>query len=233
MSENISHKNEVLLEKQVEPLFKATLSGGLANIFAACLVYLLLKNTGFAQSSLWLCAGVSIFSLLRILVSSHYTSKTKYKLKTYLNAHVTLTLFIGMTWAIFEFMQHNPDDEALRNFVFLINFGLIAGSITTLSTYRKAYLAYMLPQAIAIFSVFIILGSVFYYYMAFAFVIFMSLMITTSFNINRSHKKEIELKLNNRQLINDLNKEIKARERAQHELENNKRKLGQLLGRLN
>ena len=61
--------------------------------------------------------------------------------------------------------------------------------------------------------------------MAFAFVIFMSLMITTSFNINRSHKKEIELKLNNRQLIDDLNKEISTREMIQSELEENKREL--------
>jgi diguanylate cyclase (GGDEF)-like protein len=122
-------------------------------------------------------------------------------------------------------MQHNPDDEALRNFVFLINFGLIAGSITTLSTFRPAYIAYMLPQAISIFSVFIILGTQIYYYMAFAFVIFMSLMITTSFNINRSHKKEILLKINNRKLIANLNDEINAREKVQLELENNKREL--------
>jgi len=225
MYEKISHNKEVVLEKQVEPLFKATLSGGLANIFAACLVYLLLKNTSHAESSLWLSAGIAIFSLFRIAVSSHYINRAKYKLRSYLYTHIIFTLTIGIIWAIYEFMLHKPDDEALRNFVFLINFGLITGSITTLSTYRGAYLAYLLPQAIAIFSVFIILGDVIYYYMAFAFVIFMSLMITTSFNINRSHKKEIELKLNNRQLIDDLNKEIGARERVQSELEDNKREL--------
>jgi diguanylate cyclase (GGDEF)-like protein len=225
MYEKISHKNEVLLEEQVEPLFKATLSGGLANIFAACLVYLLLKNTSHMESSLWLSAGIIIFSLFRIAVSNHYIYTAKFKLKSYLHTHILFTLTIGIIWAIYEFMLHKPDDEALRNFVFLINFGLITGSITTLSTYRSAYLAYLLPQAIAIFSVFIILGDAIYYYMAFAFVIFMSLMITTSFNINRSHKKEIELKLNNRQLIDDLNKEIGAREMIQSELEENKREL--------
>ena len=225
MPETISQKEEDLLEKQVEPLFKATLSGSLANIFAACLVYLLLKNTSYATSSLWLTAGIIVFSIFRIIVSSHYSRLNKYKFKTYLYTHIICTLLIGTIWAIYEFMQHRPDDEALRNFVFLINFGLIAGSITTLSTYRPAYIAYMLPQALAIFSVFIILGTEIYYYMAFAFVIFMSLMITTSFNINRSHRKEILLKINNRKLINNLNNEIAAREQAQLELENNKREL--------
>jgi len=225
MSEDTLQSNDDLLEEQVEPLFKSALSGGLANIFAACLVYLLLKNTSHAESSPWLSAGIIIFSLLRILVSNHYIKTEKYKLKTYLYAHIIFTLAIGITWAIYEFTQHKPDDEALRSFVFLINFGLIAGSVTTLSTYRGAYLAYVIPQAIAIFSVFIILGAVIYYYMAFAFVLFMCLMISTSLNINRGHKKEIELKLNNRQLIDDLNMEIGARERVQFELENNKRKL--------
>ena len=225
MSKTIPHKNAVLLEKQVEPLFKSTLPGGLANIFAACLVYLLLKNTSQADNALWLITGITIFSFLRILVSSHYLNKNKFELTTYLHAHISLTLVIGMIWAILQFLQLNPGDEALRNFVFLISFGLIAGSVTTLSTHRGAYLAYMLPQAIAIFSVFIILGTVFYYYMAFAFIIFMTLMITTSFNINRSHIQELELKLNNKKLIKDLNNEIDAREKAQLELENNKRKL--------
>ena len=225
MHKSISHKKDVLLEKQVEPLFKATLSGGLGNIFAACLVYLLLRNTSYVMSSLWLTTGIIVFSLIRIVVSNRYISSKKYKLKTYLYAHLILTLVIGIIWAVYVIMQHKPEDEASRNFVFLINFGLIAGSITTLSTYRGAYLAYMLPQAIAIFSVFIILGTEIYYYMAFAFVIFMSLMISTSFNINRSHKKEVELKLNNRKLIDDLNIEISAREEVQSELINNKREL--------
>jgi len=217
-------KNTILLEKQVRPLFKATLSGGLANIFAACLVYLLLKDTTYSADSIWLSGGIIVFSLTRIIISSHYLSR-KHAIKKHLYAHIFLTFIIGCVWAIYEFMQHQPSDEALRNIVYLINFGLIAGSITTLSTYKGAYLAYMLPQAIAIFSVFIIQETETSYYMAFAFFVFMALMITTSFNINRGHKKEIELTFNNKQLINDLNIEIASREKAQLELENSKHQL--------
>jgi diguanylate cyclase (GGDEF)-like protein len=83
----------------------------------------------------------------------------------------------------------------------------------------------MLPQAIAIFTVFIMLGTETSYYMAFAFLIFMGLMISTSFNMNKSHKNEIQLTLNNRKLINNLNSEIGIRENAQKELEQNKRDL--------
>ena len=214
--------NNTLLKKQVEPLFNATLSGGLANIFAACLVYFLLKDTSHSNYALWLSAGVILSSIARIVVSNHYIIDKKFTLIVYLNAHVILTFIIGVTWALYEFMQYQINNEALRNIVYLINFGLIAGSITTLSTYKKAYLAYMLPQAIAIFAVFVTFDTENNYYMAFAFFVFMVLMISTSFNINRNHIKQIELTHNNKQLIQDLNHEIGVRESVQLELEHNK-----------
>ena len=214
--------NNTLLKKQVEPLFNATLSGGLANIFAACLVYFLLKDTSHGNYALWLSAGVILSSIARIIVSNHYIIDKKFTLIVYLNTHIILTFIIGVTWALYEFMQYQINNEALRNIVYLINFGLIAGSITTLSTYKKAYLAYMLPQAIAIFTVFVTFDTENNYYMAFAFFVFMVLMISTSFNINRNHIKQIELTHNNKQLIQDLNHEIGIRESVQLELEHNK-----------
>jgi diguanylate cyclase (GGDEF)-like protein len=225
MYETHSDKDDVFLEKQVQPLFRSTLSGGLANIFAACLVYVLIKDTDYAENGLLLSAGIVIFSVIRIFVSQHYLKTGKYQLTHYLKTHIFLTLIIGVIWAIYELIHYKPDNEALRNIVYLINFGLITGSITTLSTHRAAYLSYMLPQAIAIFTVFIMLGTETSYYMAFAFLVFMGLMISTSFNINNSHKNEIELTLNNKNLINNLNSEILTRENAQRELEQNKRQL--------
>jgi diguanylate cyclase (GGDEF)-like protein len=225
MYETHSDEDNIFLKKQVEPLFRSTLSGGLANIFAACLVYVLIKDTDYAESGLLLSGGIVLMSIVRIFVSQHYLTQSKYRLNQYLKTHIFLTLIIGVTWAVYELIQYKPENEALRNIVYLINFGLITGSITTLSTHRAAYLSYMLPQAIAIFTVFIMLGTETSYYMAFAFLVFMGLMISTSFNINKSHKNEIQLTLNNKNLINNLNSEIGIRETAQKELEQNKREL--------
>ena len=214
-----------LLEKQVKALFKATLSGGIANMFAAILVFVLLKDSHHATSAIWLSIGILLFSMIRIFVSNSYLHKKKYQINVYLNSHVLLTLTIGMLWAVYIFIQHQPNDEAVRNIVFLINFGLIAGSITTLSTYKYAYLAYMLPQLISIMAVFIIIDTETSHYIAVAVFLSAIFMMSASFGINRSHKKEIELTFNNRQLINDLNNEINIREKIQFELEDNKRKL--------
>ena len=223
---NIQSQTDIeLLEKQVKSLFTTTLSGGFANIFAAFLILALLNGSHHEISALSLSTAILIFSIIRIVVSNSYLTKKKYKLIVYLNMHVLLTFLIGMTWAIYIYIQHQPNDEAVRNIVFLINFGLIAGSITTLSTYKYAYLAYMLPQLISIMAVFIIIDTETSHYIAVAVFLSAIFMMSASFGINRSHKKEIELTFNNRQLIYDLNNEINIREKIQFELEDNKRKL--------
>ncbi len=227
MHKSTPHTDINLLEEQVKPLFSATLSGGIVNIFAACIVYILLNSTSHATNAFLLSSGIIIFSAIRIAVASHYLNKKWFTLKQYLNTHVFLTLMVGVLWALYEFMQHKPGNDAIRNIVYLINFGLITGSITTLSTYKKAYLAYMLPQVIAILSVFILIDIEESFYMVLAFSLFIGFMVATSFNISSRHKNEIELTFNNKRLISELNNEIEIREKIQLELEKSKAELEQ------
>jgi diguanylate cyclase (GGDEF)-like protein len=224
MYERIPHNKEVLFEKQVEPLFNATRSGGAGNIFAAILVYFLLRDSDQHAYTSYLCILITILSLVRIITSDLYI-KNNTKLCFHLNTHIFFTFAIGVCWGLIAFMQLYSDDDTLRNLIFLINFGLIAASIATLSTWTLAYLAYMLPQSIAIFYVFMTVDSSHNLYMVFAYLIFTAVMILTSLEVNRSHRKEIQLKLNNRRLIKDLNTEIEAREKVQSELEHGKHEL--------
>ena len=69
-------KNIFFLEKQVEPLFKSTLSGGIGNIFIAFLVYLSLKATSHDNSILYFFIAITFFSSVRIIASLSYL---KYK----------------------------------------------------------------------------------------------------------------------------------------------------------
>ena len=215
-------KNTILLEKQVEPLFKSTLSGGLANIVAAFLTFKLLFNINHQYSAAWICSGIILLSVARILISNDYLKNNRYKLQQYLNLHVFLTLLIGVFWGLCAFSLYQPEDESVRNIIYLINFGLIAGGIATLSTYRPAYLVYMLPQFAGIIAVFIIVGTTSSQYIAIALFLSAVFMILASFNINQNHKKSVMLAYNNKNLISDLSKEIDVRERVQLELEQSK-----------
>lgn len=225
MSANISNINNALLEERVEPLFKATTSGGLGNIFSACLIFLFLNDTPQQNYALALSTGIILLSIIRILVSNHYLQFATSKPNIYLHIHVYLTCIIGIFWGSYAYMQLNFDDESLRSLVILINFGLIAASIATLSHWMLAYLAYMLPQSIAILYVFFELDTEYNIETCIAFIIFTMIMITTSIRFNKRHKKELELRLRNKTLINDLNDEVTHREHAQIELEKNKHEL--------
>ena len=226
--ESSSQTKQIFLSKQVEPLFKSSRSGGLGNIIAAVLIYLLLRNTESSVTAAYLTIAITVISAIRIVLSLNYLKNKKQvkdKLKHYLTGHLVMTLVIGILWGTLIYQQLYTTDDTLRNLILLIIFGLIAGSIATLSTWMLAYLAYMLPQSAAIFYVFLTIESVYNIHMVFAFSIFTLIMILTSVRFNKNHKNEIGLTINNKQLISDLNNEIGIRERVQLELEHNKQDL--------
>ena len=224
MFKKFTQKNPDILNKQVEPLFKSALSGGIGNIIAALLALLVLAGSEQETPIRYLVYLIIVVSLVRILLSQKYLQK-KHNLVTYLHTHVLLTFIIGVFWAGIAYFQVFTDDETLRTLVFLLNFGLIAASIATLSTWMPAYLLFMLPQSFAILYVFAMINSSHNVQMIIAYLIFAMIMIATSFRFNRNYKKEIELTLHNEQLINDLNNEIRIREEVQLELERNKQGL--------
>lgn len=225
MSEDSSHIDNVLLRKQVEPLFKATTSGGLGNIFSACLIFLFLNDSPQHNYALILSTAIIVVSLIRIFVSKHYLHKKTSKPNMHIHAHVFLTCLIGIFWGTYAFIQLNFNDESLRSLVFLVNFGLIAASIATLAHWMLAYLAYMVPQSLAIFYVFLKLDVEYNLEIATAFVIFTAIMVATSIRFNKRYKKELELRLKNKLLINDLHDEVVHREQVQIELEKSKHEL--------
>lgn len=224
MSQNTS-ENNIVLTNQVNILFKASLSGGLLNIFAVWLIFLLVYGTPYQTNALLLSLAVTSISLLRTFITNHYLKIKGLSLRVYLTGYILLTLSMGSVWGVFEYTQALHDDEAIRNMIFLINFGMISGSVVILSVWLPAYIAYILPQVLAIFAVFTIVENENSTYLAFAFVLFVAVLISTSFKVNKSRKAELNLTLHNEQLINDLNNEIHIREDIQLELEDNKRKL--------
>lgn len=214
-----------LLQKQVNPLFEATRSGGLANIFAAWLVYALVFGTHHQENALLLSIAVTLLSVVRIVFSDEYLRACSKNVKLYLGIHLSLTFVIGIAWGLFALMQSAHDDSAIRNMVFLINFGMIAGSLATLSIWVPAYIAYVTPQAACIFAVLAIQNNSISSHMAVAFFVFIIIMISTSLKVSRGHKRETLLNLKNKELIDDLNDEVIHRTRTQVLLEDSKRDL--------
>ena len=220
-----SSTNNIFLKQQVEPLFDSTLTGGLANIFAVWLVYVLVMDTHHNLNALLLSVSVTSLSLLRIFVSEYYLRFQSKNLKLFLRSHIALTFFIGVAWGLFELTQSSDQDAAIRNMVYLINFGLIAGSLATLSVWLPAYIAYVLPQSICIFAVLAMQNTELSLLMAVAFFVFIIIMVSGGLTVHRGHKQELILKFRNNELIDDLNSEVMHRTRTQMQLEDSKHHL--------
>lgn len=218
-------KNNFILTNQVDILFKASLSGGLLNIFAVWLIFVLVYDTPHQSNALLLCLAVTSIAILRVFITNNYLKKKNLTLSVYLSSYILMTLTMGSVWGVFEYTQALHDDEAIRNMIFLINFGMISGSVVILSVWLPAYLAYIAPQVIAIFLAFIFVENEYSMYLAFTFLLFVAVLISTSFRVNGGRRKELELTLHNEDLINDLNDEIHIREEIQFELEDSKRGL--------
>ena len=215
-----------LLAQQVLPIFKSTLAGGLSNIFCAMLIYVLLMNNHQQLAALAISSSIITLSVIQIIFSNRYLKQeNNSNLDKYLKSHFLLTLAIGICWGLIAFMQKSQQDPVIVNIVFLVNFGIIAASITTLSSWMPSYLAYMLPQSIAIFSVFILQSTVHGNFLALSYLIFTGMMISTSCNANKRHLHELDLIFKNRELIDDLNDEIDQREVVQYLLEESKHDL--------
>lgn len=225
MPENAIVTENSLLKKQVLPLFESTRLGGLANMFAVWLVYGLVIDSHHEPNAFLLGIVVTILSLIRIIISDYYLRSQGEKLDLHLISQVILIFLIGVAWGLFSLMQSSNEDQSIRNMVYLINFGMIAGSLATLSVWMPAYVAYVFPQALCIFAVLAIQSTTLSLYMAAAFLIFIVIMISASLSVNRSHKHELLLNLKNKNLIDKLNNEVQHRKRTQEQLEDSKRYL--------
>jgi diguanylate cyclase (GGDEF)-like protein len=222
-----NYSNNFLLVDQTAVLYKASLISSLSNIFAAWLIYVLVYNTPHETNAFLLGITMTVLNLIRGIIINDYQKENRLNLtlNTSLFVYLVFALLIGISWAIFQYAQVFHDDDVIRNMIFLINFGMIAGAVGLVSVWFPAYVAYVFPQAIAIFAVFVILKPGTGYYVAMTFAIFIILMTNTGFHVNRSRKQEIVLTHNNKQLIDDLNSEIHIRESVQLELEVNKAEL--------
>ena len=80
-----------LLQKQVDPLFEATRSGGLANIFAVWLVYALVCDTHHQEDAYVAGIAVTFLSVVRIVFSDEYlrSRSTGKNVKLYLGTHLS------------------------------------------------------------------------------------------------------------------------------------------------
>ncbi len=146
-----------------------------------------------------------------------YVNKCDEKyLSKFANYYVFGSFILGLDFAVLTYVYFDLQNNELRTFLTIVNLGLITAAISTLAVWMRAYLAFILPQLVALFSVFIVNDS---HYIAISTVLFSIFMITIARNFNINFKEGRALIDENIKLMSDMEREIHTRKEAQLKLE--------------
>lgn len=158
-----------------------------------------------------------VLSISSRLLLTYYSTKCDEKhLPKFANYYVFATFLLGLDFSVLTYAYFDLQDIELRTFLTIVNLGLITAAISTMAVWMKAYIAFTLPQLIALFIVFVINDKP---YIAISTILFSIFMIAVARNFNKSFKEGHSLINENLQLISDMENEILSREKAQKKLE--------------
>ncbi len=208
---NIKKIDFKILEQQISTLYGATLTGGIANTFAAWLIFSMVPESKIEDYALYLSISITIISFLRYIIVSTGNRRSKKTFNLVLYTYIILTFSLGAAWSGFIYAQSLQNEVIISNMIYLINFGLIAGGLATLSVWAPAYLAYILPQTVTIFLVLAHQTSNVSIYYAFAFIVFIAVMISESLRFHRAFVHSLELKNRLIESRKNLEQKVKAR----------------------
>jgi diguanylate cyclase (GGDEF)-like protein len=225
MQAPITTVNEIL-DKQVFLLFSSATAAGMGNMFCAGLVGVVLLNN---LPSVLLLVAVFLLSILRIYISRKYLSIDQQQLSSgvtekTLHKYFWVTLLMGCSWGGVSLVGYASINGDLRSLVFLVNFALIAASVFTSSTWFPAFLAFLIPLVTGFFLALINIEG-YGQYLAIALIAYTGFIIYTGAGINRAKKQELQLQLENKQLIQNMNFEIEQRKQVQKQLEKHEHQL--------
>ena len=192
---------------------------------------------GFLVAAAFIYAGEKDYLLLfvsiliisvgvRVLLTYYVNKNLGIDLEKFARYYVIACLFLGLNFSFFTLVHYGVEDNELRIFMTIINFGLITAAIATLAVWMKAYIAFALPQIFALFAVYVLKDNLF---VALSTIIFSALMLKVAKNFNTKFKESRLLIDENINLISGMEKEIQDRKKAQLDLENHKTKLEEMI----
>lgn len=130
-----------------------------------------------------LIALASIIS--RISLRLYFDKNEEKNLTTFVNLYVLATLILGMDVSLLSVVYYDLQNYKLRIFLTLMNVGLITASIGSLAVWMRAYLAFSLPQLLALIAVFVLNDNIPVVLMIFVFAWFI-------FMVARNHNLKVK-----------------------------------------
>lgn len=209
-----------ILAGKAKLLFSNGYAAGLANIGAALALYLLVMQSSIAGAAAPWFVTLAFISLVRMGLSIRFNKDfTRREIQRYLKLYFVTVLLLGVCWGYASVLQYQLGNPDVRNFVILVYLGLVAASISTMSAWLPAVIAFASPQLIIIVGVMVLEEEIVSYYTGLALFVYTLLMLVLAKNISSRVADALSLKRINLKLINELSDEVEQRKEAQRELE--------------
>jgi len=164
----------------------------------------------------WFISLLFLSVIGRTLLTFYVNKCDEKYLSKFANYYVFGSFILGLDFAVLTYAYFDLQNIELRTFLTIVNLGLITAAISTLAVWMRAYLAFILPQLVALFSVFIANNSP---YIAISTILFSIFMITIARNFNINFKEGRALIDENIKLMSDMEREIYTRKKVQLKLE--------------
>ena len=215
----MDHSINNLKQNQIRSLFSQAYISNIS-IFIGSLLIIAAFNISNEKGYVGWFFTLLVFSLSCRLIIAYKSRNTKEQdLTKYANYYVFFSFVVGLDFSYLYLVTYNVELHELRSLLTVISFGLMTASIGSLCVWLKAYLAFIIPQAIALFVYFYLHDGAL---VALAIILFFVFIVKVAMNFNAKFKYEHELISDNIKLISEMENEILSRKEAQVELEKNK-----------
>ena len=215
-----------LQKNQILALFQQAYLANIAMFVVGMLVWVAFIYSEQLEHFDWFISLLVLSISSRLLLTYYSTKCDEKHLAKVANYYVFGTFLLGLDFSLLTYVYFDLQNIELRTFLTIVNLGLITAAITTMAVWMKAYIAFTLPQLVALFAVFIINDKP---YIAASTILFSIFMIAVARNFNKNFKDGRSLIDKNIQLVSDMEKEILSRKNAQQKLENHRKELEQVV----
>ena len=218
-------RNEAInyLEKnQIHTLFRQAYTANIA-IFAVGLVIVTAFIYADQKSYLGWFFSILVVSLgSRVLITFYANKSDEKHLSEFARYYVISSLILGLNFSFLNLVYYDLANYELHMFLTILSCGLVTAAVGSLSVWMSAYLAFSLPQIVALIVAFSLNYS---YSVSITLVIFSVFILIIAKNFNLKFKEGHLLIDENIKLISRLENEISTRKKAQSELEANQYEL--------
>lgn len=200
-------------QQRIAHLFDNALAANVSVLLAAAfLVFFLFGYVDSSELILWMMY-ISACSFLRIFLQNLYEKNpSRFSLEKWWGYYTFLTLLTGIGWAGLSYFFYIVDVSVLKSLLFVSVLGVILISVGVLAASILSFLAYTVPQVLAMLVATFIQGGDSSSMQAFMVLLFMGLATVLVRKSNKRILHNLRLQEDNASLIKKLNYEVRNRE---------------------